>query len=719
MRASHKLLVMAFKQKFPIQGMRCSTCVHKIENALLKQLPAGAEVAVSLTKMEALVIVPSSADLFLVPKAIREAGYRVGAEKAPLSSSRLVYSSAAFASITTLASHFFFDDPVFASAAAFSTLLAAKSIFSNSFKGGMDTLVSLGAGASYLASVISLAAPSGSGCLADGHHTGSMILTFVLIGRAIEHHQRMRVKQLMSMSRSQLPSHAKVRKNSSSTFVDLKEASLLQSGDVVIVPSGERIPCDGVVTRGGSECDESLLTGESIPVTRNVGDRVLAGSINLAQPLEVRVLYSKDRSLLGSIEESVESAQMTKASVQKLVDRVSGVFTPAVTGIAGVTAVAWGFVGGGFESAVQHSLSVLLIACPCALGLATPVAIQAASVWGARRGILFRDVTVLERLEIVSNVVFDKTGTLVGPTAVRAFVVKSNKLKEPVLLSLAYSLSVHSSHPVAAAVTQFISSSTTIDWRQFVSLSSLSLSDVVETPGVGMTCLIADASNLGRLPQQLELRRSPKKELSEVDLLLDGDVLGSFILDRFAVEPSAYRVVQSLQRRGMNVFIASGDAEDMVRQTARELGVSGWKARMTPIEKEAWVHSLRPVAFVGDGINDGPALAAADVGISMGKGSPLAQSASDATLVYNRLEGVIEAIDLARATRRVIKQNLVCGFGFNLVAIPFAAIYGIAPHYAAALMATSSIVVVANSIRLMAFSGSVHKEKTFSVGKKN
>jgi len=668
--------------------MHCASCVGKLKRSIAKVLPPDSEVSISLATQQAVVLTDTES-LKHVPQAVRAAGCDVDhcySSSYGLPGTR---NNSIIAGVSSAMAHLL-GSSFMSSLFTIPALYAGRDIFRNIRGGGMDTLVGLGAGASYVSGVIAYLLPSTID-LMHGPQAGSMVLAFVLTGRYIEQRQRERAREGLA-DLDQLPSIVKVRIFDESNNIQVVERSIdsLKLGDRILVAQGSRFPCDGIIVEGCTESDESLLTGEDTPVVKKTGNSVIAGSLNLSAPVEVEAVEVGSQTLLSAIQRRVEEAQNSKASIQRLVDRVSNVFIHGVLGVAGTSAVAW-YLMSGFAEALHHSLGVLLVACPCALGLATPVAIQVASVTGAKHGFLYRDAQVLERLETIRHVVLDKTGTLTTNPVVSDFYVQDtfHQYTEQELKEIACALAERSSHPASIAVTSYLASS---------DHSATKVIDVKETPGIGMS-----GYDNNRFVELKRPSKSHDNENESVELYIDAQLAGSFILQT-QLRPGVEDVVLNMQKQGLQVHIASGDSEQNVEKVAARLGIGSWNYNMAPEDKGQYIRQLRSVAFVGDGINDGPALAAADVGISMEAGSALSQYASDVVLMNNDLRGVLQSVELAKATRKVIKQNLVCSFAFNAVAIPFAAVYGIPPHVAAAMMSASSLAVVGNSLRLSKFS---------------
>ena len=468
------------------------------------------------------------------------------------------------------------------------------------------------------------------------------------------------------------------------------------TGDVVVIRPGERVPVDGEVTVGDSDVDESLLTGESVPVRKRPGDTLTGGSVNTSGYLEARATTLGKASTLARIVRLVEDAQGGKAHVQRLVDRISRVFVPIVVVVAAVAFVAWLAAAGSFEAALIAAVSVLVIACPCALGLATPTAIMAGTGAAARAGILVKDVDALERAQALTTAVFDKTGTLTAgrPRVVRAVAVRGS---EEALLGLAASVQQHSEHPLAAATlaharARGIDIDAASNFRNHVGLG-------VSGTIAGRRVRIGNREFVGNA-RELALDETEQTVVWVAD---DEGLLGALA---FAdpPRPEAAAAVARLQAQGIRPVLLSGDAAPLVQRLATETGIADAKGGLRPEQKAAAIrHRMdagERVAMVGDGINDAPALAAADVGIAMGSGTDIAMATAAITLMRPDPLLVPAAIAASKATFRKIKQNLFWAFVYNVVGIPAAAFGYLSPTLAGAAMALSSVCVVANSLLL-------------------
>jgi Cu+-exporting ATPase len=561
----------------------------------------------------------------------------------------------------------------------------------------MDVLVALGTSAAF---GYSLAVVAG---VTRGHlyfEASAVIITLVLLGKWLEARARRGAGESLRQLMALRPDSASVERDGVESRVPAEE---VQPGDTVVVRPGERIPVDGVVLEGESELDESLLTGESIPVHRRPGDTVTGGAINGDGALRLRCTAGSDNGRLARIVSLVEDAQMRKAPVQRLVDRVAGVFVPVVIAIAAMTFAAWWLAGGGFEQALVCAVAVLVIACPCALGLATPTALVAGTGAAARAGILIRDAQALELAATVSQVVFDKTGTLTRGQP-RVVTIRTDGLDEGRVLTLAASLQERSEHPLARALVAHA--------RQ-QGLAFETVTDFRNHPGAGVSGQVGQHSvaignvtlmtHLGVTADGIEPDTSQDDGLTWSLVAVDDHRVGAVAFADALREESA-AAVAALRRRGLAVSLLTGDNEGTARRVARESGIDDWTAGATPEDKQALVRDLADrgarVAMVGDGVNDAPALAAAHLGIAMGEGTDVAMETAGITVMRSDPRLVAGALAVSRATLHTIRQNLFWAFIYNVVGIPVAALGFLNPAVAGAAMALSSVCVVTNSLRL-------------------
>ncbi|MBK8174709.1 MAG: copper-translocating P-type ATPase [Rhodospirillales bacterium] len=572
--------------------------------------------------------------------------------------------------------------------------------------GNMDVLVALGTSAAY---AFSLAMLLRSGEQAGGHlyfEGAAVIITMVMAGKWLEARAKRgttaAIRRLMALR----PETARIERGGAVETVPIARVA---AGDVLVVLPGERIPVDGSVLDGESEVDESLITGESLPVAKRADDAVTGGAINGTGRLRMRAVAVGADSTLARIIRLVEHAQVGKAPVQRLVDRASAVFVPVVIALAAATFVGWMLVTADFEAALIAAVSVLVIACPCALGLATPTALVAGTGAAARAGVLIRDIEALERAHRIDTVVFDKTGTLTlgQPKVIQIEPIERDSTE---VLAAAAAIQAGSEHPLAKAV---------LDYAGERGISPSPAEAVRSRPGMGVIGRIGgvtvaignralmDGEGIG-LSADIEAHLAAMELAGRTPAMvaIGGTVAGILgIADPLRAE--ARVAVAALKARRIETRMLSGDTERIAAAVARELGLDAARGSVRPDGKAAAVSAIRSegkvVAMVGDGINDAPALAAADVGIAMGTGTDVAMETAGITLMRPDVRLVPAALDVSRATWLKIRQNLFWAFVYNLVGLPLAAAGELSPALAGAAMALSSTCVVCNSLRLRAW----------------
>jgi Cu+-exporting ATPase len=540
-----------------------------------------------------------------------------------------------------------------------------------------------------------------------------VVITLVLLGKWLEARARRQTTAAIRALNALRPDTARVRSAQGDVEVPLAQVAV---GDLVVVRAGERIAVDGVVTEGDSDVDESLVTGESLPVARGPGDAVTGGAVNGEGLLLVRTTAVGAESALARIVRLVESAQARKAPIQRMVDRVSAVFVPAVLGVALLTLLGWGLAGAGWSVAVINAVSVLVIACPCALGLATPAAIMAGTGVAAQRGILIKDAEALELAHAVGVVAWDKTGTLTlgRPQLVQAVPAEGERAD---LLQAAAALQSSSTHPLARAVFQVVG-----DEGLAVPLAA----NVRAVAGRGVAGdVLGQSLRLGSLrwmqesgvdlgPWQAEVKAWQEQghTVSGLASLQGQPHLLGLLAFADTAKPNAAHAVRQLAALGVRSVLLTGDNAGSAAALAKTVGITEVHAEVLPADKARLVAELkavlparRQVAMVGDGINDAPALAAADVGIAMGSGTDVAMNAAGVTLMRGDPALVADALDISRRTHAKIRQNLFWAFVFNAVGIPLAAAGMLSPVIAGAAMAMSSVTVVSNALLLRRWKG--------------
>lgn len=584
----------------------------------------------------------------------------------------------------------------------------------------MDTLVALGAGASFIYSVYALFAMTNAQVNNDMSlvmkymdefyfESAGMILTLITLGKMLESYSKGKttnaIKGLMNLA----PKKATILVDNVEKVVPIEEVKI---GDIFVVKPGENIPVDGVVIEGESAVNESALTGESIPVDKTVGDNVSGATVNQSGFIKCKATKVGEDTTLSQIIKMVSDASATKAPIAKVADKVSGIFVPIVISIAVVTIIVWLLCGATFGNALVRGISVLVISCPCALGLATPVAIMVGNGVGAKNGILFKNATSLETTGKVSYVLLDKTGTITNGTPVVTDIIPSENYTENDLLSYASSLESKSEHPLAKAVVQKAKDSNinTIETKDFKSLTGNGVSAKINGKTVvgGSVKHISSITNIDEkvIKQADDLATKGKTPLLFV---MDNQLLGIIAVSD-VVKSDSPKAIKELQNMGIKVVMVTGDNEKTAQAIAKESGVDEVIAGVLPDGKEKVVTQYKQkgmVAMVGDGINDAPALTRADIGIAIGAGTDVAIDSADIVLMKSKLTDVSGAIRLSRGTLRNIHENLFWAFIYNVIGIPLAAgvwipIFGwtLSPMFGAAAMSLSSFCVVTNALRL-------------------
>ena len=719
-----------------IEGMTCASCVARVEKALAK-VPGVVSAEVNLATERAEVTWDAQrADTGALLAAVEHAGYAAHALPAsgpsdanpganatnpwwPIAVSALLSLPLV---IPMLAAPFGADWMLpgwlqLALATPVQFWLGAR-FYRAGWKaakaraGNMDLLVALGTSAAYGLSLYLLLAHAEHGMPHLYFESSAVVITLVLLGKWLETRAKRQTTAAIRALNALRPDTARVRHKGQDRQVLIGH---VRKDDLVVVLPGERVPVDGVVLEGASQIDESLITGESLLVAKQEGDKVTGGSINAEGQLVIKTTAIGAESTLARIVRLVESAQSKKAPIQRLVDRVSEVFVPVVMAIAFVTLLGWGMGTGNWETAILNAVAVLVIACPCALGLATPAAIMAGTGVAARHGILIKDAEALEVAHRVQVVAFDKTGTLTQgkPELVAA---ESATGSREALLSAASSIQSGSEHPLADAVRMAALKS---------GLASASALGVRAIPGRGVAAVVGERDlRLGstRLMDELGVDLSPMAKRAAA-LQAEGRTV-SWVADVTAqpallgllafgdsVKANAKKAVAKLREQGIRSVLLTGDNAGSAERVGRHLGIDDIRADVLPEEKARIVGELKAggaavVAMVGDGINDAPALAAADVGIAMSTGTDVAMQAAGVTLMRGDPGLVWDAIDISRKTYAKIRQNLFLAFVYNVIGLPLAAFGLLNPMVAGAAMALSSVSVVTNALLLRRWKGS-------------
>ena len=710
-----------------IRGMTCASCVRRVERALSKVEgieTASVNFATETARVTFAAPVPTETLVAAVAKAGYEAAASTAAARRPgddASSRRslvILILGAMFAiptiviamgmdiaNLTPLGGHRETGLLVLALATPVQFGLGWR-FYRGAFTSlrhlnpNMDVLVALGTSVAYAYSTWTVVANRDEHMFFD---VSAAVLVFITMGRYFEETSKGRASSAIRSLLGLAARTATVVRNGVETEVSSES---LAPGDMVLVRPGQRMPVDGIIREGYSTVDESMLTGEAIPVERRIGDRVIGGTVNQNGVVTIEATTVGANSALAQMARLVEEAQGSKAPVQKLVDQVSAIFVPIVILLALATFLAWGTIGGSWHDGMVAAVALLVVACPCALGLATPTAIMVGTGVGAERGILIRNAEVLEASRKLDVVIVDKTGTLTEGRPRVSEVIPTGKLSEAALLTIVAAAESPSEHPLSRAVVDAAVESGYVlpPATQFQALSR----GIEATVGgqrvvTGNTRLMQERAIVIPARAQEEADRLESSGRTVVYSVIDGTVEG--VLGIFDdVKQNAPRAIAALNALGLRVIMMTGDNERAARAVAATAGISEVHAGALPEDKLALVEALQAqglrVAMVGDGVNDAPALARADVGIAMSTGADVAMEAGDMTLLNGDLSKVAEAIALSRSTLSTIRQNLVWAFGYNVVAIPIAALGLLNPVIAGGAMAISSVSVMANSLRL-------------------
>ena len=749
------------KETYDVTGMTCSSCVRHVEKAVEKQ-PGVKKVTVNLLKNSMVVDYDENKlNQAEIEHAVSDAGYgaNLRSKNADLTKDteensaqkeyesykrRLIWSIVFTVPLIYLSmGHmlgwplpFFFLGTTNAITFAFTQFLLLlpvvylnRSYFINGFKSlfkgtpNMDSLVALGASAALVYGIFTIYKIGiGLGFLdfksVSAHvmnlyfESAGTILTLITLGKTLEAKAKGKTTDAISKLLNLAPKMARVLRDNQEKNVPVEE---VKKDDIVIVKAGESIPVDGVIISGSASIDESALTGESLPVDKKEGDKAIGATINRNGYFKMRVTKTGDETVLAQIVKLVDEATSSKAPIANLADRVSGVFVPIVIGIAFIAAIIWLLLGSTFEFALSIGISVLVISCPCALGLATPTAIMVGTGQGAINGILFKSAKALETTHELQTIVFDKTGTITEgkPVVTDIFPLQDT---ENDLLQIAASLESLSEHPLAQAITTSAKEK---------NLSFLEVEKFTQVAGQGIRGIIDGkkilAGNLKMMNEnQIEttsanfLDNSPHGGKTTLYFAQDNRLIG-IIRVADVIKDTSKEAIEELNQMGLQTIMLTGDNETTARSIAEKAGIRHVIAEVLPADKEHEIQKLQnqgqKVAMVGDGINDAPALARADVGIAIGAGTDIAIDSADVVLMKSQLTEVSTAIRLSKATIKNIKENLFWAFIYNIIGIPIAAgifypAFGfkLSPMIGALAMSFSSVFVVTNALRLRFFS---------------
>ena len=725
--------------RLAIGDMTCASCIARVEKAL-KQVPGVLSAEVNLaTETANITLVGGAATLPQLIAAVDKAGYR--ASEIPTSgavsdASQAAKSGAPWWPIAVAAA---LSAPL---ALPMFGMLIGKSWMLDGWlqwllatpvqfwlgarfyragwkavragAGNMDLLVAVGTSAAYGLSVYMLLRHGSHGMPHLYFEASAVVITLVLLGKWLEARAKRQTTEAIRALNALRPETARLRRGGVDADVPVGEVRV---GDLVVVRPGERIAVDGEILEGATEVDESLITGESLPVNKHAGDRVTGGAVNAEGLIIVRTTAVGAESTLARIVRMVESAQAKKAPIQRLVDQVSAVFVPVVIGIAFITLLGWGLAAGDWETAILNAVAVLVIACPCALGLATPTAIMAGTGVAAKHGILIKDAEALEVAHKVKIVAFDKTGTLTEGRP-ELVALEPAGISRDAALAWTAAIQSGSEHPLAKAVTQ-------LALKEQVSVPAAS--QVRAVAGRGMSAVVEGrelrlgsprfmqelAVDLGGFAARAQALESEGRTVSWLADVTGAPQLLALLAFGDTIKPSAAPAVASLHALGIQTALVTGDNRGSAEAVAKQLGIDIVHSQVLPEDKAAIVGQLKDqmnehggrVAMVGDGINDAPALAASDVGIAMSTGTDVAMQAAGITLMRGNPALVADAIDISRRTYAKIRQNLFWAFFYNVVGIPLAAFGLLSPVIAGAAMAFSSFSVVMNALLLRRWKG--------------
>jgi len=726
----------------PIEGMTCASCVARVEKALLKVDGIQSAAANLATEQVTIHFDESKIVLPQLSNAIEQAGYKLilpreSSTDRPSSQKQtdtfqilrtqfIVSATLAvpimIVSMIGMTDWFMRWSPLpmnqinklLLVATTIVMIVSGRRFFSGAwqlakhFTADMNTLVAVGTGTAYIYSAIVVLFPEwlpyGTGSATVYFDSASMIITLILFGRLLEARAKKRTSDAIKHLLELKPKTAHVLRNGKESDIPIDSVTV---NDILFVKPGEKIPVDGIVVSGFSSVDESMISGESIPVEKNSCSRAVGGTINNTGSFEMKATAVGHDTVVAHIIKFVQEAQGSKAPIQSLADKIAAIFVPTVLSIAVTTFLGWYFFGHiPFNAAMINFIAVLIIACPCALGLATPTAIMVGTGLGASHGILIRDAEALERIRNISTVVFDKTGTLtIGKPSVTDFIASDGN-DAPLLLRYAASIEKNSEHPLAQAIVNYareknIQFSPVESFQSFPGMGSAGMID-------GKTIFIGNESFLNRFFISFDAIKPDADKLSGngktvVYFAVNDRAIGLIGLSD-TVRPSASETIAELRHRNVKTYMITGDNKQTARSIAAQVGIESTFAEVQPEEKANKIKELQmsgeKVAIIGDGINDAPALAQADVGIAMGRGTDTAMETADIILMHNDLKSIIQTINLSRKTIRTVKQNFFWAFIYNIVGIPLAALGFLNPVIAAGAMAFSSVSVISNSLRL-------------------
>ncbi len=723
-----------------IEGMTCASCVRRVEKAI-STFSGVSDVSVNLaTERASFSYDKETTSLQDIAKVVEEAGYELilpqnteVSENAPPTNhyedelkKDLIISAAFSIPIFLISMLMMFDwfnhlvplthdtiNKILFILTTFVIFIPGKrfyKIFWNNLKhftADMNSLIAIGTGAAYIYSSLNVLFPELFSNLNKSHQvyfdSAAVIITLILFGRWLESKAKSRsgaeIQKLIMLQ----PQTATIKKDNQYISIPIRN---LKIKDIVAVKPGEKIPADGIIIFGDTSIDESMITGESLPVEKNIGASVIGGTINKSGFIEFEVTSIGNESMLGKIIKFVEETQASKPPIQRLVDKIAEVFVPIVIGIAIITFIIWMFIPSEnqFNIALVNFVAVLIIACPCALGLATPAAVLVGSGLGASNGILIKSGETLEKTKKISTIVFDKTGTLtVGKPKVIDFILTNQS--ELNYLQYAASLERKSEHPISTSIVELAKSRDIelVDVEQIKIHSGFGIEGIIE----GNHIVIGNESlmNLNKIPLDDKINNGiiQNDGSSLVYLAVNNELAGIFII-KDPIKDSAMDAISKMKTMGIKTVMITGDRMQTAQSVASQLGIDEFVAEVLPENKAKIIAKYQEqgeiVAMVGDGINDAPALAKSDIAIAMGAGTDIAIETASIVIINNNLMNVVKAINLSNITLRAIKQNLFWAFIYNTIGIPLAAIGILNPMIAALAMSFSSVSVLTNSLRI-------------------
>ncbi len=735
-------------EQYNVTGMSCAACSTRVEKAV-KGVSGVTNCAVSLLTNS--MSVEGTANSYDIIKAVEEAGYGASIKGAQIKKEneeealtdhetpklkRRLFYSIGFLLVLMYFSmgHMMFSFPLpkviennHMAMGLIQLILSAivmiinQKFFISGFKGiihkapNMDTLVALGSGSAFIYSVYALFAMS------DGYVKGdmaivmkymdefyfesaAMILALITVGKMLEAKSKGRTTDALKSLMKLAPKTANVIRNNKEITIPIED---LQVNEIFVVRPGESIPTDGIIIEGESSINEAALTGESIPVDKTVNDKVSAATINQQGFIRCKATRVGDDTTLSQIIKMVSDAAATKAPIAKIADKVSGIFVPAVCSIALVTFLIWLLLGESFGFAIARAISVLVISCPCALGLATPVAIMVGNGVGAKNGILFKTAVSLEEAGKVQIVALDKTGTITNGTPEITDIIPTSEISEKELLKIANSVERNSEHPLAKAITAACDPNDYYPTEGFKALVGSGVSAAIQ----GKTIIAGNKKAIGSIPESISIKMDELSSQGKTPLLFkENDAIIGIIAVADQMKNDSKEAINQLKNMGIRVVMITGDNEKTAKAIGSKAGVDKVIASVLPDGKQSIIQQLKQygkVAMVGDGINDAPALTSADIGIAIGAGSDVAIDAADVVLMKSTLMDAVGAIRLSRKTLTNIYENLFWAFGYNIIGIPLAAGVFISllgwkmnPMFGAASMSLSSFLVVTNALRL-------------------